>query len=326
MRPLISVIVPVYNAEKYLVSCLDSIRAQIFSRWETILVNDGSTDNSGIICDKYAIKDSRFIVLHQENQGASAARNTGIDQAKGEWITFIDADDYIDKDYLEILSKYTNTYSETLVIQGLKQVTEEGIKNCIEFTNKELSGHYISVAFDELRIFEHGYSVAKLYNREIISRNHIQFNNKISYSEDLLFMLEYLLYCNSIRFIEGVGYNYVVSASCLSQRYNSFESEYRLFKKYDKLNNEVAQKFSFEPTESSLRNGALLLMRSLYSIYINKEMAKRERLNTINSIKMKYHNYIKEYYKPQILLFRLIKSAFFMHPLVFDTICRIKFR
>lgn len=322
----ISIIVPVYNAEKYLKQCLDSIKEQTFTNWETILVDDGSTDNSGKICEEYSETDNRFTVIHQHNQGASTARNIGIERANGDWITFIDADDYVDANYLECLYKHNDYAEKTLIIQGLKQISNNRIANNIEFADETLTGKDIEKAFDGLRIFEHGYTVAKLYNNRIIQHKHIRFDEDISYSEDMLFMMEYILGCETIKFVEGSGYNYVIDASNLSLRYNQFESEYRLFKKYDKLNNEVAQKFSFELTESSLRNGALLLMRSLYSIYINKEMAKRERLNTINSIKMKYHNYIKEYYKPQILLFRLIKSAFFMHPLVFDTICRIKFR
>lgn len=101
--PLISVIVPVYNVEKYLKRCLDSIRKQTYSNIEILLIDDGSTDQSGRICDDFAKLDSRVRVFHKENGGVSTARNLGIEQAKGEYITFVDSDDYVDSDYIEYL-------------------------------------------------------------------------------------------------------------------------------------------------------------------------------------------------------------------------------
>ena len=101
--PKISIIVPVYKVEQYLRRCLDSIVAQTFTDWECILIDDGSPDNSGRICDEYAEKDKRFRVFHQENVGVSAARNKGLDEARGEWIGFVDSDDWIEKEMYEYL-------------------------------------------------------------------------------------------------------------------------------------------------------------------------------------------------------------------------------
>ncbi|MDR0422523.1 MAG: glycosyltransferase, partial [Proteiniphilum sp.] len=103
MNPMISVIVPVYNVEKYLRKCLESILAQTYTSFELLLVNDGSTDGSGQICDEYAQKDSRVQVFHQENKGVSRARNLGLERAKGKWVAFIDSDDWVDSTYLEHL-------------------------------------------------------------------------------------------------------------------------------------------------------------------------------------------------------------------------------
>jgi glycosyltransferase involved in cell wall biosynthesis len=102
-KPTISIIVPVYNTEKYLRRCLDSIVAQTFKDYECIIVDDGSTDGSAAICDEYEKKDSRFKVLHKENEGVSAARNVGIEYAEGEFITFVDSDDYLSSVYLRDL-------------------------------------------------------------------------------------------------------------------------------------------------------------------------------------------------------------------------------
>ncbi len=101
--PQISIIVPVYNIEKYFHRCVDSILSQTFTDFELLLINDGSNDNSGAICDEYAAKDARIRVFHKENGGVSSARNLGLDNAKGEWITFVDSDDYVKPDYLSNL-------------------------------------------------------------------------------------------------------------------------------------------------------------------------------------------------------------------------------
>jgi len=103
--PIISIIVPVYNAEKYLRRCIDSIIAQTFTDWECLLVDDGSTDESPNICDEYATKDSRIKVFHKVNEGVSSARNIGIDNAKGRFVTFVDADDSIMHNYLCLIKE-----------------------------------------------------------------------------------------------------------------------------------------------------------------------------------------------------------------------------
>ena len=113
--PKVSIIVPVYNTEKYLARCIDSILAQTFTDFELILVNDGSKDNSGKICDEYAQKDSRIVVIHKENGGVSSARNKGIDVAQGEWISFVDSDDWISSDFLSSF-----TYDADLMICGIE--------------------------------------------------------------------------------------------------------------------------------------------------------------------------------------------------------------
>lgn len=100
--PKISIIVPVYNVEKYIRRCLDSIAGQTFTDWECICVDDGTPDASGKICDEYAQKDGRFVVIHKENGGVSSARNVGLDVAKGEYVTFCDSDDWVEKEMLEV--------------------------------------------------------------------------------------------------------------------------------------------------------------------------------------------------------------------------------
>lgn len=323
---MISIIIPIYNAEKYIRRCIDSTLVQTYQDFELVLINDGSEDHSLEICKDYAVSDKRIIVITQKNNGVSSARNKGIEASHGEWITFIDADDYIDQEYIEQLYKNITDKKDTLIIQGIRKYHEGNCINKVEFENFTLADSCIQKAFDEMQIYEYGYPFAKLFNRDIVNKFNIRFNKQISYSEDLLFMLEYILHCNSISFIKGAYYNYIIQPSGLSQQYNSFESEYALFERYYSLNNAIADRFSFEPTNSSLRNGALILMRSIYSMFINKEKSRKERLEIIRNILKDKDTYIKKYYKPQIHIFKAIKMALLIHPVLFDIVCKIKFR
>lgn len=122
MSKKISVIVPVYNASTYIGRCIESVQAQTYKKWELILVDDGSKDDSLNICSEYASKDTRIHVIHQENAGPGIARNTGIDMANGEYIVFIDSDDYIEKEYFSLLSKH----NEDVVFINVQNVDETG--------------------------------------------------------------------------------------------------------------------------------------------------------------------------------------------------------
>ena len=120
----VDVIVPVYNTEKYLPKCIESILAQTYKNIELILVDDGSLDDSGRICDEYAAQDSRIQVIHKENGGVSKARNSGIDKAKGEWLLFVDSDDWVEEKYVETFLKQAK--KDVFLMQGLVQVGTEG--------------------------------------------------------------------------------------------------------------------------------------------------------------------------------------------------------
>lgn len=120
---MISIIIPIYKAERYLSKCVDSILAQTYADWELLLVDDGSPDNSGELCDEYAAKDKRIKVFHKENGGVSSARNLGLEMMAGEWVTFVDADDWIASDTLERCSTYFNEYE--IVRFSMKMVYDE---------------------------------------------------------------------------------------------------------------------------------------------------------------------------------------------------------
>jgi glycosyltransferase involved in cell wall biosynthesis len=137
MNSKISVIIPVYNAANYVGRCIESVQAQTYNDWQMILVDDGSKDNSWGVCQKYADMDKRIHVIHQENQGPGIARNTGIAKAYGDYVVFIDSDDYIEKDYFELLAKH----DEDVVFINVQNVDEQGnvLKKDFMSNNKRLT-------------------------------------------------------------------------------------------------------------------------------------------------------------------------------------------
>lgn len=199
--PKISVIVPVYNAERWLGRCVDSILAQTFTDFELLLVDDGSRDSSGAICDRYAASDPRVRVFHKPNGGVSSARNLGLDNARGTWITFCDSDDEMCPANLEDLAKFpqydfrANHYrcnNGEWEHQSLPDKNFDGnaeIAECIAtFFN-----YYFRMPWD------------KRYRADIINKHNIRFNREITIGEDLIFNLEYLSYVGSISLSSYVG-------------------------------------------------------------------------------------------------------------------------
>lgn len=180
--PLISIIIPVYRTEKYLRKCVESVLAQTYTNLEIILVDDGSPDNCGKICDEYAAKDKRIRVIHQPNQGLSAARNAGLDIAKGEYIGFVDSDDYIEPDMYEYLYGLIIRDNASMSVCCVCQ--DEGFRE-----RKPCQHPYLLIGASEIFSFnEWIFATNKLYGRNFIST--LRFNTSTSYGEDGLFVFE----------------------------------------------------------------------------------------------------------------------------------------
>lgn len=194
-NPKISIIVPVYNVEKYLHRCLNSIIVQTFTNWECILVDDGSFDDSGNICEEYKVKDSRFKVVHKKNGGVSSARNYGIKSAKGEWIYFSDSDDELYPDCLESL--LTNIENDTcLVMAGYDDIDLNGKQRNLPialFNEKLTHEEAIRRLFIPKYYGYEGYLWCKLFKRYEIINKQLTFRENIAFNEDCLFILQFLL-------------------------------------------------------------------------------------------------------------------------------------
>ena len=193
--PQISVIVPVYNAEKYLHRCIDSILVQTFADFELLLIDDGSPDRSGAICDEYAQKDSRICVFHKPNGGVSSARNLGLDNAKGEWISFVDSDDEIPIDGLANLAAGSN-YGDGIDFVSAGYIVKYLYGGSFSTAGTEQDNKILDLN-SSIRImyrdkFYQFYVFTKLFKRKIIERNRLRFDETLYYSEDRLFIINYL--------------------------------------------------------------------------------------------------------------------------------------
>ena len=209
----VSIIIPVYNVEKYLQRCLESVLAQTYSNFEVILINDGSTDNSGNICEEYALKDNRIRVIHCINEGPSKARNIGLDEVNTQWVTFVDSDDYLTPEYLENFFKYNSTDIYTQIVQGYQTVGYNGIENDTLYPSTLYEYHVAKIgkrsSYIEDNNLLYNWAVwCKIFSIEIIRKNNLKFEEDLWSCEDGLFWHNYLCCIKKIIFIEEQGYFY----------------------------------------------------------------------------------------------------------------------
>lgn len=268
-HPKISVIVPVYKVEKYLPKCIDSILQQIFTDFELLLIDDGSPDNSGKICDEYAIKDSRIRVFHKKNGGVSSARNLGLDNAKGEWISFIDADDWISCDFLsfdheeaDVIQKSYQTISQSGKIIAINHLHSNIINS-----KKSLYKFYVNKRNNALW--------DKIIAKKLIGNRRFDINVKIG--EDFLFFLGLIPSINTYLFSD-IGYYYYLNRS------NSAMSKVEE-NKQERASILLANLRNVEK-ETALKNINTLRNSIIYTTYIPqlikfKSILKKEDVDTI---------------------------------------------
>lgn len=203
----ISIIVPVYNVEKYVEKCIQSLINQSYKNIEIILVDDGSNDRSNKIIDEYAKVDSRILTIHQKNKGVSAARNAGLKVATGEYVGFVDPDDYVDYQMYETMLKKIELNMSDFAVCGFSKVTELSDKEEIFEIKDELLSPKKCV--EDLFDFRGGYAIKpsvcnKLFRRDKIGD--LKFDENIGISEDLKFVVQYILKCNSIVYVKQAFY------------------------------------------------------------------------------------------------------------------------
>lgn len=203
MNDLISVIVPVYNAAKYLDACFKSLCAQDYPDWEAILVDDGSSDNSPRLCDEWAAREPRIRVLHRKNGGVSAARNAGIAEARGEYLAFLDSDDRIEPMFLSTLRHIMGNTDLAIcsVEDGGQSATPMAESNLTLDTLRRTPSRYADLTYIN-------YSINKLYRMSIIRQYHLGFPVGVRRSEDVNFVQDYLMHCKTMAVTPAQLYHY----------------------------------------------------------------------------------------------------------------------
>lgn len=304
--PYVSIVVPVYNAEAYLASCLDSILNQRYKNFEVIIVNDGSTDASLGICESYCGRDERIKVITTTNGGASSARNYGIESAAGEWIAFVDADDSVSDNWLEL---YINN------IEGVDLVAQKMIPigSYID-TDRSLELEYcgsiqqgVSSMFNT---YMFGSVCNKLFKTQIINDANIRFNNAIKFREDEVFVMSYCCHASRVRVVPEGGYYYMVPD--MIRKYDEIDHFYTLSELYARvLDLEIP--FTEHIHESYLRE----FTNALFDSYRQKES------DTLYKLK-KYINIVGKDFKNLQNLSYLTKIAFVFPPRIADVLFSIK--
>lgn len=283
--PLVSIIVPVYNAEKYLNRCIDSILSQTMTDFELLLIDDGSKDESGCICDEYAEKDARVRVFHKPNGGVSSARNLGLDNAKGKWITFVDADDRCSCNYLEhLLSKVDD---DTDLIISYAVICDSTGEKAEVYPEYRVNATNFERLFVDSDMHWHTSPWAKLYRASIIYENSLRFNEMMHIGEDADFLFSFMLITDKIYVSSDTDYYYTCDVSgSLTKRINTIDSEIASYRTILCLVNRTIQQKNIKDNRSLDNLGWLVasyVRRVLNSLYYN-DAQSYQRIDLIKSL------------------------------------------
>lgn len=301
----ISVIVPVYNAETFLNKCIDSIRKQSYEALEIILINDGSLDGSGMICESYKKLDSRVKVIHQKNAGVSAARNAGLDIARGDFVTFVDSDDYIQPDmYQKMIEYIINFKCDLVVCDCMKKKTDRDFEPYIHeyrggyYSRKQLLEEY----YPQLLITNSLEYPLTISNYTCLFRNvrTPRYKVGVKYSEDWLFGCQLMLQINSFYYMKGQMYYIYNCCNMNSATHTPFINKWN---DYMILHEEFQKIFSNNENYDFKKqlNEVLLFMvcNECADILNEKELSKREKMSRLN--KILYEKKVRNMFKSLII-------------------------
>lgn len=273
MSSLVSVIIPVYNAENYIRKCLDSVLAQTYTNLEIILIDDGSPDNSGKICDEYARRDERIKVIHKENGGVSSARNAGLDVAKGEYIGFVDPDDYIDSEMYEYI--IGNFDDETDIVEfNFYYVYENGDKKNHDTPNIKYNC-YRDVLYG-MFTYNIYFGITKVYRSKVIGENRFDTNYKIA--EDMLFFTECCRNAKYVKSLDKPVYYYLIRANSAVHKQLNANS-------FDSL--EVMEKIMDDCTDKELLNAVIFYYINSCIGFLREITAQQKMLEYLQYIRKK---------------------------------------
>lgn len=320
MKYKISIVTPVYNSKKYIRKCIESIICQTYSYWELILIDDGSSDGSEEICDQYAVLDSRIKVIHKKNEGVTSARNDGIKYISGQYLLFVDSDDYIEPETLEILTDKVLENNYDIVMFGHHKMYENKETNISE-SDYQLDCSVMDQEHAMKNIYFYG---GMLWNKfikvSLFKNNNITFNKDLNASEDWLFVLQLITKGRNFLYIKDKLYTYVVRENSISRNDN--------LNKFLRYNRDAVEGFEAcieylnvnWPQYSKYMIAVMIRfeMRSIVAITKYKTAKKENYIEMVNHIQ-KYKK--SEYYTKYIKWYcKFIK----IHPRLFKAVWKFK--
>lgn len=305
MKDLISVVIPVYKVEKYLNKCIDSVINQTYTNLEIILVDDGSPDNCGKICDEYAKNDKRISVIHKKNGGLSDARNAGIDIAKGIYITFIDSDDYVESNYIEILYNSITKNNTDMAISSHKVIYENGT-----ILDKATEENSISKPKEVLKriLYDDGIDLsawAKLYKTELFENIRYPKNRLF---EDAATTYKLIDKCNEISIVSKSTYNYIIRNNSITN--NSFTiKKMDLIMSTEEMCGYIKNKYP-ELERAADRRQMYAYLSTLSQLAMSKQKFKNEQKYMMKYIKNNRKKALKDKKLPQRDRIALLSTMF----------------
>lgn len=285
---LVSIVVPVYNVEKYLMRCYESIASQTYENWEAVFVDDGSTDDSGKMCDEIAQIDQRVRVVHKQNEGLGLTRNHGVRASKGKYIFFLDSDDYIEKDALELLLKIAADYHCDLVIgnkyyqgKSIDLPLQEGLYSKNEILNEIIPKMIGSTPGHTNHLTPS--SCGNLYRKNKFMDNDLWFPSERQLIwEDLTFNFEYLQTCDSVYLTEKPVYDYCYNGESLTHKYDA-EKLQKVMKMYRYMKKRIEDAHMTDAVSDRLENNFIGHIRTCLKLeaFYSKENGVRTAIKNI---------------------------------------------
>jgi len=293
MQSLISVIIPVYNIEAYINKCVESVVNQTYKNLEIILVDDGSTDNCPEMCEEWAEKDNRIKVVHKQNGGLSSARNAGMDNMHGEYVVFIDGDDYIENNMIDVM--YANIMKDnydicvcnySFVDKNYHFISSSNYKNAV------LTDEQIMLEFLKTSLFNPWYAWNKLYKCSIIKKYNFRYDEAIKWGEDYPFNYMYFKVIDKMISIDDALYNYLteregsITYTITSEQINRWKFHKQIV--FSEKNNQNNYVIAFTQYASILANIAREIVRTNNKAFMNKQFKE-----IVNEIKINYNDFMK---------------------------------
>lgn len=298
MNPEISIIVPVYNSEKYITQCINSILNQDYNSFELLLINDGSTDKSKDICEQFSQKDSRIRLFNQCNKGVSSSRNKGIEESIGKYLLFVDSDDYIEPNCLSQLLKSPEadlTYMSSNVLYETLDFTSYHLHNKYLSNRNDIEKEILHLKVNPQNYVYFGYTWNKLFKADIIKTHSIRFIDGLSFYEDDAFTLEYFQHVQTLKTISQCLYNYRVTSTGLTAASNSCEEFEMLI-------------------DSNIKNIKFISNKELYDYELNRlfnfllqatrQAKKQGRKDLYKHLIRKAHSFYLQYIRPRHIRIR----------------------